>query len=119
MDNTIVNAKKILENLKIKNLKYHIFLCADQTNPKCCKKEEGLKSWEYLKNRLNELGLSKEGIVFRTKANCLRVCTEGPIMCIYPEGIWYKNCTPEVIEKILKYHILEDEKEKLNQYRIW
>ncbi|GIX41511.1 MAG: ferredoxin [Leptospiraceae bacterium] len=111
--------KNVLENLKLKNLKYHIFLCADQTKPKCCSKEQGLESWEYLKKRLNELKLSQEGIVFRTKANCLRVCTEGPIMCIYPQGIWFKKCNPEVIEKILQYYILNNQPEKIEEYKIW
>ena len=67
----------------------HIFLCCDQTEPKCCKKEEGLASWEYLKRRLRELGLSEQGGIYRTKANCFRICTGGPIAVVYPEGAWY------------------------------
>ena len=57
----------------------HIFLCCDQTNPKCCDKERGLAAWEFLKRRLKELGLSEQGGILRTKANCLRICEGGPI----------------------------------------
>ncbi|MFV1961393.1 MAG: ferredoxin [Acidimicrobiia bacterium] len=117
--------ENIAEALSIPRVERHIFLCADQSNPKCAPREITNELWRHLKSRLKETNLASApprwqgemevdpdwvepgtGKVLRSKVDCLRICEQGAIALVYPEGTWYAGLDADKLDRIIDEHLV-------------
>ena len=104
MGKTRTTPEEAAESFGVGHLTRHLFVCI---GPDCVDPDEGKATWDYVKRRTKELGLTgAQGPLYRTKCGCLRICTGGPIAVVYPDGTWYRNVTPKNAERILQDHII-------------
>lgn len=90
--------------------KYHVFTCAQQRPPGhpkgSCAAAGAHPLWEKLGNTIQSKGLTNVGMAY---TGCLGFCSAGPLMVVYPEGIWYRPQTPEDITEIVESHFVNDQ----------
>ncbi len=98
---------RIAETLHIGTYHRHVFLCIGKD---CCDSEVGSAAWEVLKRELKRLNLSLAdgpNACYRSKVQCLRVCCDGPIAVVYPEGTYYAGLTADRIPRFVQEHLIE------------
>lgn len=105
-DEDLIRARRALATNGGEGIRRHIFLCAEPQKGECCTPAQGVPAWKFLKRRLKELGLDREGGIARTKADCLKICAKGPIAVVWPDGVWYHSCSPAVLERIIQEHLV-------------
>jgi (2Fe-2S) ferredoxin len=87
---------------------HHVFFCINERDDgrACCADRNAQALQEYAKKRLKTLNMNGPGKIRINKAGCLDRCEEGPVLVVYPEGIWYTYIDEEDIDEIVDSHLI-------------
>lgn len=100
---------EVAAKLGIGAYRRHVLLCVGEA---CCSPAAGAAAWDVLKRELKDRNLSLTAgpnACYRTKVGCLRVCRDGPIAVVYPEGTWYAGLTADRIPLFVQRHLIDGE----------
>lgn len=103
---TLHDARKKSDKLGLGTSSWTVWMCVDKKTSKCASSTQMQKSWKHLRRRLKELGKENRIKAISLKAQCVGVCRGGPILAVMPAGIWYGQCTPDVIDRIVNDHLI-------------
>jgi len=94
--------------------KKHIFLCIHQRDDgkECCNDKSSSEIFDYAKKKCISMKIQRKGGIRVNKAGCLDRCTEGPVMVIYPDNVWYSYKNKEDIDEIIQSHLVENKEVK-------
>jgi (2Fe-2S) ferredoxin len=86
----------------------HVFFCCNQrqSGEACCNDHGAQDIRDYAKQRVKQLGLAGKGKVRVNQAGCLDRCTEGPVIVIYPEAVWYTYIDRYDVDEIVDEHLV-------------
>ena len=106
----LLNLKQSIDEYNFSmSFSHHLFFCLNQRSngEDCCDRHNAFALFEYAKNRVKELGLAGQGKIRVNKAGCLDRCENGPVMVVYPDGIWYTLVDNEDVEEIIQSHLIQ------------
>ena len=88
--------------------RYHVFFCTNQREDgsACCQHHDALAMRDYAKQRSKDLGIAGPGGIRINTAGCLDRCEDGPVIVVYPEGVWYSYVDQEDVDEIIEEHLL-------------
>ena len=88
---------------------YHLFFCLNERSngEDCCVQHNAKALFDFTKKRVKDLGLNGAGKVRVNKAGCLDHCASGPVMVVYPQGVWYSMIDTEDVEEIIDSHLMQ------------
>ena len=87
--------------------KHHLFFCTntrDDDEP-CCQDYDSLEARNYMKRRAKDLDLYGKGKSRINTAGCMNRCSEGPVIAVYPDAVWYTWVDHDDLDEILESHL--------------